>query len=96
MFTESMKKATLRIPPPGGMFLPDLSRSGSERKVGLVRDVTEEPKRKPAPEPYTGPSREEVVAGQVSRLREPGSIIPVEEALDTAYTSGFAAGRASR
>lgn len=68
-------------------------RGGS---AAAVVDVTNEPKRKPAPEPFAGPSREEVIAGQSRRLREFGSIVPVEEALDTAYTAGFAAGRASR
>lgn len=71
------------------------------KRYGMVKDVTNEPKRKqePAPDvdrPPAGPTREEVIAGQVKRLREYGSIVPIDDALDTAYTAGFAAGRNSR
>lgn len=66
------------------------------RRYEMIKDVTDEPKRKPAPEPYTGPSREEVVSGLLERLGAFRSVETPETALIAAYNAGVSAGRASR
>jgi len=66
------------------------------RRYGLVKDVTDEPKRKPADPVDPAKDRDEVVGGLLKRLREPGSVETPETALVAAYNAGVAAGRNAR
>ncbi len=66
------------------------------KRYGLIKDVTDEPRRKPADPVDPAKDRDEVVGGLLKRLREPGSVETPETALVAAYNAGVAAGRNAR
>lgn len=74
------------------------SRAGviKDEQLHAVKDVTDEPKRKPADPVDPAKDRDEVVGGLLKRLREPGSYETPETALVAAYNAGVAAGRNAR
>ena len=66
-----------------------------KRRHEVIQDVTNKPSKR---EPPTGipMSRAEVIDGLAARLKQPGCVMTVNDALDAAYCAGMAAGRAER
>lgn len=62
------------------------------KRYGAVKDVTEEPKQKPAPAVDPVKQRDSDVAEVRRRLLEPGAILDIETALMDAWDMGHGCG----
>lgn len=62
------------------------------KRYGMVKDVTELPKEKPAPTVDPVKQREKDVAELLRRLKEPGSHLDAELALQAAWDMGHGCG----
>lgn len=62
------------------------------KRYGMVKDVTDEPKQKPVPTVDPVKQRENDVAELMRRLKEPGSCLDAELALQAAWDMGHGCG----
>jgi DNA-binding Lrp family transcriptional regulator len=62
------------------------------KRYGLVRDVTDEPKRKPAEAVDPVKARRDAIDGIIERTKEPGNLLDQRAQLEAAWDAGHNTG----
>lgn len=62
------------------------------KRYGLVRDVTDEPKRKPAESVDPVKARRDAIDGIIERTKEPGNLLDQRAQLEAAWDAGHNTG----